>query len=91
MRGVAFYSGGKDGLYAVHLAERNGIEVPCLLALKTTIGLSPHWENFSALKTLADAMGKELLTFDMGRGSEALAEFIASLDVDYLIAGDVLL
>ncbi|WP_099210749.1 PAB0415 family putative ATP pyrophosphatase [Thermococcus henrietii] len=91
MKGVAFFSGGKDGLYAVHLAERNGIEVPYLLALKTTIGLSPHWENFSALKTLADAMGKELLTFDMSRGSEALAEFIASLEVDYLIAGDVLL
>ncbi|EEB74515.1 diphthine--ammonia ligase [Thermococcus sp. AM4] len=91
MKGVAFFSGGKDGLYAVHLAERNGIEVPYLLALKTTIGLSPHWENFSALKTLADAMGKELLTFDMNRGSQALAEFIASLDVDYLIAGDVLL
>ncbi len=91
MRGVAFFSGGKDGLYAVHLAERNGIEVPYLLALKTTIGLSPHWENFSALKTLAEAMGRELLTFDMSRGSKALAEFIGSLDVDYLIAGDVLL
>ncbi|NJE48578.1 diphthine--ammonia ligase family protein [Thermococcus sp. 9N3] len=91
MKGVAFFSGGKDGLYAVHLAERNGIEVPYLLALKTTIGLSPHWENFNALKTLADAMGKELLTFDMSRGSKALAEFIASLDVDYIIAGDVLL
>uniref|UniRef100_UPI00261BC22C PAB0415 family putative ATP pyrophosphatase n=1 Tax=Thermococcus sp. TaxID=35749 RepID=UPI00261BC22C len=34
---------------------------------------------------------KELLTFDMSRGSEALAEFIGSLEVDYLIAGDVLL
>ncbi len=91
MRGVAFFSGGKDGLYAVHLAEKNGIKVPYLLALKTTIGLSPHWENFSALKTLAEAMRKELLTFDMNRGSKALAEFIGSLDVDYLITGDVLL
>jgi len=91
VKGVALFSGGKDGLYAVHLAEKSGIEVPYLLALKTTIGLSPHWENFSALETLADAMEKELLTFDMNRGSEALAEFIGSLDVDYLIAGDVLL
>ena len=90
-RGVAFFSGGKDILYAIYLAQKSGIEVPYLLALKTTMGLSPHWENFSALETLAEAMGKELLTFDMGRGSEALAEFIGSLDVDYLIAGDVLL
>ena len=91
MRGVAFFSGGKDGLYAVYLAEKSGINIPYLLTLKTTIGLSPHWENFGALKTLAKSMGKELLTFDMARGSEALGEFISSLDVDYLIAGDVLL
>ncbi|WP_457751366.1 PAB0415 family putative ATP pyrophosphatase [Thermococcus sp.] len=90
-KGVAFFSGGKDGLYAVHLAERKGIKVPYLLTLKTTIGLSPHWENFGALKTLSKSMGKKLLTFDMARGSEALGEFISSLDVDYLIAGDVLL
>ncbi|ASJ06891.1 PAB0415 family putative ATP pyrophosphatase [Thermococcus pacificus] len=91
MKGVAFFSGGKDGFYALYLAEKSGIKVPYLLALKTTIGLSPHWENLDALKTLAEAMGKELLTFDMSRGSDALAEFIASLGVDYLIAGDVLL
>ena len=90
-RGVAFFSGGKDIIYAIHLVQKREVEVPYLLALKTTIGTSPHWENFSALKTLAEAMGKELLTFDMARGSKALAEFISSLDVDYLIAGDVLL
>ncbi|WP_456321072.1 PAB0415 family putative ATP pyrophosphatase [Palaeococcus sp. (in: euryarchaeotes)] len=91
MRGIAFFSGGKDGLYATYLAEKQGIGVPYLLALKTTIGVSPHYENLSELKKLVDAMGKELLIFDMGKGSEALAEFISSLDVDYIIAGDVLL
>ena len=90
-KGIAFFSGGKDGLYALHLAEESGIDVPYLLALKTTIGLSPHWENLGPLKTLAEATGKELLTFDMGKGGGALAEFIGSLGVDYLIAGDVLL
>ena len=91
MKGIAFFSGGKDGLYALYLAEKRGIRVPYLLALKTTIGLSPHWENLNSLKTLAKAMGKELLTFDMSHGSDALAEFIGSLGVDYLIAGDILL
>ena len=91
MKGVAFFSGGKDGLYALYLAEKRGVDVPYLLALRTTIGLSPHWENLGALQTLAEAMGKELVTFDMSRGSDALAEFIGSLGVDYLIAGDVLL
>lgn len=91
MNGVVFFSGGKDGLYALHLAGKMGIEVPYLLALKTTIGLSPHWENFGALETLAKKMGMELLTFDMAEGSDTLANFIGSLGVDYLIAGDVLL
>jgi len=91
LRGIAFFSGGKDGLYATYLAEKQGIGVPYLLALKTTIGVSPHYENLSELKKLVDVMGKELLIFDMGKGSEALAEFISSLDVDYIIAGDVLL
>ncbi|ASJ10682.1 ATP pyrophosphatase [Thermococcus sp. P6] len=90
-KGVAFFSGGKDGLYATHLAEKKGIAVPYLLVLKTTIGLSPHYENLSELKKLAGAMGKKLLVFDMRKGSEALADFMASLGVDYLIAGDVLL
>ena len=88
---MAFYSGGKDGIYALYLAEKSGIEVPYLLALKTTIGLSPHWENLEALKTLAEAMGKELLIFDMTRGGDALAKFIGSLGADYLIAGDIFL
>ena len=91
MRGIAFFSGGKDGLYAVYLAEKSGIEVPYLLVLKTSIGLSPHWENFEALKTLAEAMGKTLLTFDMADGGDSLARFIASLEVDYIIAGDIFL
>ena len=91
MKGTAFFSGGKDGLYATYLSEKQGIEIPYLLALKTTIGTSPHYENLSELKKLADAMNKELLTFDMAKGSGALSEFIASLDVDYIIAGDVFL
>ncbi|MCA6214032.1 MAG: diphthine-ammonia ligase [Thermococcaceae archaeon] len=91
MRGVTFFSGGKDGLYALYLAEKRGIKVPYLLALKTSIGLSPHWENFDALKIIANAMGKTLLTFDMAEGGDSLARFIASLEVDYLIAGDIFL
>ncbi len=89
--GIAFFSGGKDGLYALYLSEQSEINIPYLLTLKTTIGLSPHWENLDSLKTLAEAMGKELLTFDMAKGSSALSEFLGALGVDYLIAGDVLL
>ena len=91
LEGVAFFSGGKDGLYATYLAEKQGIKVPYLLVLKTTIGASPHYENLSGLKKIASAMNKKLLTFDMAKGSEALVEFISSLGIDYIVAGDVLL
>lgn len=91
MIGIAFFSGGKDGLYATYLAEKQGIKVPYLLVLKTTIGSSPHYKNLGELKKIANAMNRELLIFDMTKGSEALAGFISSLDVDHIIAGDVLL
>ena len=89
--GIAFFSGGKDGLYAVYLAQNRGIDVKYLLTLKTTIGLSPHYENLSALKKIAKSMGKEMLIFDMKKGEKSLAKFISNLGVDYLIGGDIFL
>ena len=89
--GVAFFSGGKDGLYAVYLAQKVGINVKYLLTLKTTIGLSPHYENLSSLKEIARAMGKNLVVFDMKMGGKSLAEFISNLNVDCLIGGDIFL
>ncbi|AEC51062.1 hypothetical protein PNA2_0144 [Pyrococcus sp. NA2] len=89
MRGVAFFSGGKDGLYAVYLAENMGIRVDQLLILKTSIGVSPHWENVDAIRKIAMSMNRSLLFFDMAKGTEALAHFVSKLGVDYVIAGDV--
>ena len=91
LKGVAFFSGGKDGLYAVYLAQKSGIEVPYLLLLKTTLGVSPHYENIESLKMLADSMKKELLVFDMKNGSNGLANFITSLNVSFIVGGDVFL
>ncbi len=91
MKGIAFFSGGKDGLYAVYLAQKSGIEVPYLLLLKTTLGISPHYENIESLKMLADSMKKELLVFDMKNGSNGLANFITSLNVSFIIGGDIFL
>jgi diphthine-ammonia ligase len=91
LKGVAFFSGGKDGLYAVYLAQKSGIEIPYLLLLKTTLGVSPHFENIESLKMLANSMGKELLVFDMKNGSNSLARFISSLDVSFIVGGDIFL
>ncbi|NJE26725.1 ATP pyrophosphatase [Thermococcus sp. MV5] len=91
LSGIALFSGGKDCLYAQYLAEAQGITIPYLLVLKTTIGTSPHYENVNELEKITRAMKRELLIFDMRMGDHALAEFISSLNVDYLIAGDVFL
>lgn len=88
---MAFFSGGKDGLYALHLAQKSGIEVPFLLLMKTSFGRSPHYENMESLKKIVKSMKKELLVFDMAKGSEKLAEFIKSLGISHIIGGDVYL
>lgn len=63
MRGIAFFSGGKDGLYATYLAQKRGISITYFLVLKATIGVSSHYENISELEKLAEAMGKEPLIY----------------------------
>ncbi|AFK22051.1 ATP pyrophosphatase [Pyrococcus sp. ST04] len=89
MRAIALFSGGKDGLYSIYLAENMGYDVAYLLALKTTIGISPHYENLPSLRRIANAMGKAMITFDMVRGREELVELLKALSVEAIVAGDV--
>ncbi|MFA4640811.1 diphthine--ammonia ligase [Pyrococcus kukulkanii] len=89
MKAIALFSGGKDGLYAIYLAQKLGYDVIYLLALKTSIGLSPHYENLHSLRRLANSMGKAMLTFDMSQGTEKLIENLKALSVEAIIAGDV--
>ncbi len=88
---MAFFSGGKDGLYALHLAQERGLDVPYLLLMKTSLGRSPHYVNIESLEKVAISMKKELLVFDMAHGSEELAKFISSLGISHIVGGDVFL
>ena len=89
MNGVALFSGGKDSLYALHLAEKQGIKVDNLLTLLPTLPWpSPHAENIDALKFLAKSMGKQLTIVDFQR-PDAFIEALKILEVDALIAGDI--
>ena len=59
MNAAALFSGGKDSLYSVLLAERQGVKVPHLLTLLPSLPWpSPHSENIEALKKLAKSMKK---------------------------------
>jgi diphthine-ammonia ligase len=89
MKAVALFSGGKDSLYALHLAEKQGITVDNLLTLIPSLPWpSPHAENMEALKALAESMGKQLTIVDFKREG-AFVEALKSLEVDALVAGDI--
>lgn len=89
MKAVALFSGGKDSLYALHLAEKQGVTVDNLLTLLPSLPWpSPHSENIEALKLLAESMGKHLTIVDFKR-EDAFIEALKSLEVDALVAGDI--
>ena len=89
MKAVALFSGGKDSLYALHLAEKQGVTVDNLITLLPTLPWpSPHAENVEALKLLAESMGKHLTIVDFKR-EDAFIEALKSLEVDALVAGDI--
>ena len=90
MKAVGLFSGGKDSLYAVHLVEKQGVTVDHLLTLIPSLPWpSPHAENMEALKILAESMGKRLTIVDFKREG-AFVEALKSLQVDALVAGDIL-
>jgi len=89
MKAVALFSGGKDSLYALHLAEKQGVAVDNLITLLPSLPWpSPHSENIEALKLLAESMGKHLTIVDFKR-KNAFIEALKSLEVDALVAGDI--
>ncbi|MCW4016133.1 MAG: diphthine--ammonia ligase [Candidatus Bathyarchaeota archaeon] len=89
MNAAALFSGGKDSLYALYLAERQGVTVDHLITLLPTLPWpSPHAENIEALKLLAKSMGKQLTIVDFQKEG-AFTETLKSLEVDALIAGDI--
>ncbi len=89
MKAVALFSGGKDSLYAVYLAEKQGVTVDHLITLITTLPWpSPHAENIESLKKIAKSMGKQHTIVDFTKPG-AFIEALKSLDVDALIAGDI--
>ncbi len=89
MKAVGLFSGGKDSLYAIQLAEKHGVTVDHLITLLPTLPWpSPHSENIEALKLLAESMEKNLTIVDFKR-EDAFIEALKSLEVDALVAGDI--
>jgi diphthine-ammonia ligase len=89
MKAAGLFS-GKDSLYAMYLAERQGVKIENLISLITTFPQpSPHMENIKALKILSNSMKKNLTIVDLHKGEDELVSTIKELQVEVLIAGDV--
>jgi len=92
MKAAGLFSGGKDSLYSVYLTEKQGVEVEYLISLVTSFSRpSPHAENIEALKLLAETMNRRHIVVDLHKGSDELVETLKGIEVDALVAGDVLI
>ena len=89
MKAAGLFSGGKDSLYAVYLAEKQGVNVEYLISLIPNLPRpSPHGENMEALKIIARSMRRNHVIVDY-QGRESFVEVLKTLDVDALVAGDI--
>ena len=87
---AGLFSGGKDSLYAIYLAEREGIKIEHLICLIPSFPVpSPHAENIEAIKFIAKSMRRKLAIVDLHRGADEFINVLRSLNVDILVAGDV--
>ena len=87
---AGLFSGGKDSLYAIYLAEREGIKIEHLICLIPSFPVpSPHAENIEAIKFIAKSMRRKLAIVDLHGGAYEFINVLRSLNVDILVAGDV--
>ena len=90
MVAAGLFSGGKDSLYAIYLAEKEGVKVEHLICLIPSFPVpSPHAENLEAIKFIAKSMRRKLTIMDLHEGVDKFISVLRSLNVDILVAGDV--
>ena len=90
MVAAGLFSGGKDSLYAIYLAEKEGVKVEHLICLIPSFPVpSPHAENLEAIKFIAKSMRRKLTIIDLHDGADEFISVLRSLNVDILVAGDV--
>lgn len=89
MKAAALFSGGKDSLYAMYLAEKQGISVDHLITLLPTLPWpSPHAENIESLKVIAKSMDKNHIIIDF-KEENRFIEVLKNLEINALVAGDI--
>lgn len=92
MKGLAFFSGGKDSVFAVMKARQNGIPVDYLL-LNTHDFPEPnvHEMNRRLVEEIARLCGipLQILHLEPGREYSLLVDLFSKLDVGVVIVGNI--
>ena len=87
---AGLFSGGKDSLYAIYLAEKEGVKVEHLICLIPSFPVpSPHTENLEAIRFIAESMRRKLTIIDLHKGMDEFIKVLRGLNVNILVAGDV--
>ncbi len=92
MRSAAFFSGGKDSVYAVMKARDAGVSVDLLLFnIFDFPRPSPHYFNIRVVERIARLMGMPLVSTRMERGMEAkrVSELLLGEGVGTIVTGDI--
>ncbi len=92
MRSAAFFSGGKDSVYAVMKAREAGVAVDLLLFnIFDFPRPSPHYFNIRVVERISSLMGLPLISTKVERGMEAkrVAEILLSEGVGTIVTGDI--
>ncbi len=94
MRLASLFSGGKDSVYASHLASREG-ELACLVTVrpKRDDSWMFHTVNLHLVPLLAEAQGLELVTVESSGEKEAelgdLKLVLRGMNIDGLVTGAI--
>ncbi|MEM2125024.1 MAG: diphthine--ammonia ligase [Candidatus Methanosuratincola sp.] len=92
MRGLAFFSGGKDSVFAIMKARQNGVPVDYLL-FNTHEFPDPnvHELNKQLVEAIANLIGLPLrvLHLEPGREYESLTKLFSELDVGVVTVGNI--
>ena len=92
MRGAAFFSGGKDSVYAIMKAKEDGVPIDVLVfSVYDFPRPSPHFVNFRAVESIAHEMGMPLVVNRMEKGKEVemTSVLLEKLGVSDIVTGDI--
>ena len=95
MRLASLYSGGKDSTFSLYLIEQSGHDIPYLVNVVPEDAASWifHTPNLSVVPSMAESMGKELVTAKSSGTEEGdmegLRNALDGLDVEGVVSGAI--